>query len=231
MPSYWSSGARDILLFPFLRLTGIKKYLSIFTTPLYIKMDLLLLFPIIIFIIPLIAGHPTERPRYTYQYNLPEYSEYKKIIESLRPTTTATTATHKPPQEQPLINHLTPQFVPDLPLCKETPENSNLYGHAYCLIAFLFYLVAIVSALLFTCRAFGCLKRFERQQQQEEQRVQLPYERQLEGLVARYPSIFTKDMSLEEFNKKLSTPNIDVPDGHSTNYKNSSFKPADKTLI
>jgi hypothetical protein len=122
---------------------------------MYENLQFIKMYSIILFI-NLLSSISTESS-YTYKYNLPEYSEYKKIIESVRPNTTTESTTISTPR----IIYSNPQFVPDLPLCKETPENNNVYGHAYCLIAFLFYLVAIVSALLFTCRAFGCLKRFE----------------------------------------------------------------------
>lgn len=169
--------------------------------------------------------------------NLPE--QYKELIKSFRPTpkplvVTSKTTTTLPPLTtlNSIENETTLQVnetitllpnettttlkqmqvhapFPSIPLCKETPHNDDIYGHFYCLIAFLFYLVAIVTAILFTCRAFGCAKWRFLYNYKEPPTVA---EKILEDLAFLYPHLFPKGTTIEEANHILATQGLDVPD-------------------
>lgn len=107
-----------------------------------------------------------------------------------------------------------------IPLCKETPD--TLYGIFYCLLAFLFYLITIIVALLYICRTFGCVKwRFSYGPPPSKE------EEMVEHLNFFYPKLFPKGITLEEAGQILTT----VPDGHSPANKNSPDQPTHSSRV
>lgn len=177
---------------------------------------------------PLVETLITEEPltKYTYKFNLPEYSQYKEWIKLARPTTTtptSTTVTESPMEfstTEPLMEIPKIETAP-IPLCKETPD--NVWGLFYCLLAFMFYLIAIIVALLYICRAMGCAKwRF----------TYGPPPSKAEGILEHlnffYPELFPKGISIEEASRILT----EVRDnGHTSTHKNSQGKSTHSSLV
>lgn len=113
-------------------------------------------------------GLVTDQPitRYTYKYNLPEYSQYKEFIKSVRPTTTPASVlssevleTMTTPasmlvsevleSEHPKIN------APTIPLCNQTPESGDIYAHFTCVLTYIFYLLFFATIITYLWRKWN----------------------------------------------------------------------------
>ena len=88
--------------------------------------------------------------------NLPEYSEYLKLIGHPHPATTAMVAPAETVmQNSPNIAASFPQFPQ---LCKETPEDGDYLGHAYCWMLMVISLLLMVALIIYQVRSILWLK-------------------------------------------------------------------------
>lgn len=150
------------------------------------------MFPIIIFLPQLLSALLSDEPvtgpqwdswkrqqglvteqattRYTYKYNLPEYSQYKEFIKSVRPTTTIAPemlTSEALESENPIVN--APVILGNNPLCKQAPESGDIYGHISCLLTYTLYILAIVAIGIYLWKKW----KSPQQQPQEHEGIEM----------------------------------------------------------